>query len=157
MTDQLDVLNGSGHLSLRWDPDNESEVSEVRAEVKRLKAAGYSFFLTDRIPADEVSAGHGELLVQRVDDPTNLPTSTWPLCQWNCPDCVATHPCGNCPDCPPLANKPANSATKSGHPEDDPEPQVDHRKAEWKEWNRRQQIDVPVTRRTVAVAPFRGG
>lgn len=104
-TDTLEVLNGRGHLSLSWDPENADEVAAARAEVEQLKKAGYSFFLVNDVPADEVAAGHGALDVRKIDDPTTLAPSKslWPVCRWNCPDCVNTHPCGNCPDCPPLA------------------------------------------------------
>ena len=59
MSDTLEILNGQGHLSISWDPDKPEEVAEARIEVERLKAIGYSFFLVDDGPADEVSAGHG--------------------------------------------------------------------------------------------------
>lgn len=70
---EIEVLNGSGHLSLTWDSENPEEVAAVRAEVARLRAAGYSFFLTADQPADEVAAGGGRLLVRRIEDPTAVP------------------------------------------------------------------------------------
>lgn len=68
--DTLEVLNGSGHLTLTWNPDDATEVARAREEVAKLKAAGYQFFLVDDGPADEVVAGHGSLIVKRLEDPT---------------------------------------------------------------------------------------
>ena len=65
----IDVLNGSGHLTLEWDPNDEAAVARARAEVESLRAAGYSFFLTEDEPADAIAAGRGKLLVKRTDDP----------------------------------------------------------------------------------------
>lgn len=64
---QIDVLNACGHLTLEWDASKPTEVANARAEVQRLKDAGYSFFLTESEPADEVAAGEGKLLVRRLD------------------------------------------------------------------------------------------
>jgi len=69
----LEVMNRSGHLTLSWDSDNDQEVAAIREEVARLKEAGYSFFLADDTPADEVAAGKGSLSVRRIEDPTQLP------------------------------------------------------------------------------------
>lgn len=65
----IEVLNGSGHLTLEWDPENPAEVARVRAEVENLRNAGYTFFLTEDEPADAIAAGRGKLLVKRTDDP----------------------------------------------------------------------------------------
>ncbi|MFA6046278.1 MAG: hypothetical protein WC718_14940 [Phycisphaerales bacterium] len=71
----LEVLDSSGHLTLEWDPNDETEIAAIRAEVARLKAAGYSFFLVEGTPADEVAAGSGsgKLVVRRIDDPADPP------------------------------------------------------------------------------------
>lgn len=69
---QIQVLNGSGHLTLEWDHENPEEVARIRNEVQHLKDAGYSFFLTENEPADAVAAGRGKLLVERVDDPVAI-------------------------------------------------------------------------------------
>lgn len=63
----IDVLHASGHLTLEWDPDKPVEIANARAEVARLRDAGYSFFLADNEPADAVAAGQGKLVVQRID------------------------------------------------------------------------------------------
>lgn len=68
----LEVLNGSGHISLTWDHTNQAEVEATRAEVERLRQAGYSFFLVTGEPADAVRAGAGELIVKRIDDPLRV-------------------------------------------------------------------------------------
>lgn len=136
--DTLEVLNGSGHLSLSWDPENEREVAEARAEVERLKAAGYSFFLVNDGPADEVAAGHGALDVVRIEDPILT---------------LSVHE-----NTPPIME--AAAETVVAH---DPEPEGDHRSGEYRAWKRRQgqrAAGQPVTapgRRAVAMAPMRGG
>lgn len=65
----IEVLNGSGHLNLEWDTEDPDAVAKAREEVATLKAAGYSFFLADGAPADEIRAGAGHLTCVRVDDP----------------------------------------------------------------------------------------
>ena len=66
---RIDVLNATGHLSLDWSADDPAQVEAVRREVAALRAAGYTFWLTETEPADAVAAGRGHLLVRRVDDP----------------------------------------------------------------------------------------
>lgn len=68
---QIEILNGMGHLTLEWDHENADEVVRVRGEVENLKRAGYSFFLAEGGPADEVAAGGGKLLVRRLEDPVS--------------------------------------------------------------------------------------
>lgn len=63
MTDTIEVLNGSGHLSLTWDPSNPEEVAKAKEEVEALKAAGYTFF----------EVAEGNLIVERVKDPVRPP------------------------------------------------------------------------------------
>lgn len=67
MTDTLEILDNSGHLTLTWDPTNKEQVQKAREEVERLRAAGYSFFAV--VGADEVAAGNGTLVVRRIEDP----------------------------------------------------------------------------------------
>src|SRR5712692_4741892 len=67
MRTTLNVLDSSGHLQLVWAEDNPEEVANARAEVAKLKAAGYQFFLVDNGSADEVAAGQGKLDVRRVE------------------------------------------------------------------------------------------
>jgi hypothetical protein len=74
VTDSLEVLNGEGHLTLTWDPAIPAEVAKARDEVERLRAAGYSFFaVVGSKGADEVEAGNGTLLVERIADPIRPP------------------------------------------------------------------------------------
>lgn len=70
MKDVLEVLNGRGHLTLKWDPDDPDEVAEARAMVESLKKDGYTFFVAEQISDDEVGRGGGTLLVKRIADPT---------------------------------------------------------------------------------------
>ncbi len=65
--DSLEVLGAKGHLTIKWDPANEEDANHVREEIQRLKAAGYSFFTSDDQPADEVTAGKGELTFRRIE------------------------------------------------------------------------------------------
>lgn len=75
----INVLGAGGHLSLDWNPDDPTQVAAIRAEVERLRAAGYTFWLTEDVPADEGDAGGGhlivrsatEMLVSQIDDPVS--------------------------------------------------------------------------------------
>lgn len=67
MDSTIEVLNGSGHLSMKWDPADPEEVARARAEALHLYEAGYSFFLVDDTPADPIAAGRGELVVRRME------------------------------------------------------------------------------------------
>lgn len=71
-THSLEVLGRQGHLTLTWDEADPAAVAEARAEVARLRDAGYAFFLVDDTPADEVAAGRGTLRCRRVDAPPGL-------------------------------------------------------------------------------------
>lgn len=73
--DTIEVLDQSGHLSLRWDPAVPAEVARAREDAARLKAAGYSFFavLGTPVDADNLEAGNGCLEVQRIEDPVRPP------------------------------------------------------------------------------------
>lgn len=62
----LSILNHSGDLKLTWNHEDAAERERIRAEVEQLRAAGYTFFLVDGSPADEVTAGQGELVVKRL-------------------------------------------------------------------------------------------
>lgn len=44
MLGTMEVLDGSGHLTLSWDSDKPEEIAAARAEFERLKAVGYAFF-----------------------------------------------------------------------------------------------------------------
>lgn len=50
MTCELHVMDGSGHLTLSWDPGDPATVANAQAEFDRLKAAGYAFFATPTSP-----------------------------------------------------------------------------------------------------------
>lgn len=67
MTTLLSILDGSGDFTVTWDHDNQEDREKARLEVERLRAAGYSFFLTDGTPADAIAAGAGTLIVRRLD------------------------------------------------------------------------------------------
>jgi hypothetical protein len=61
MRTTLSVLDRTGDTKVTWDHDNPEECDKARAKVAELKAQGYTFFLVDGTPADEVSAGEGYL------------------------------------------------------------------------------------------------
>jgi hypothetical protein len=63
---RLTVLNSEGDTTLTWDAANPEQVAEIRQTVADLKEAGYTFFLADNSPADEVAAGAGTLLARRL-------------------------------------------------------------------------------------------
>lgn len=48
----LEVLDASGHLTLKWDVDNEKEASAAEQAIEALKAQGYSFFAVDGEPGN---------------------------------------------------------------------------------------------------------
>jgi hypothetical protein len=71
--DTLEVLNGTGHLTLTWDPTDPKQVEKARQEVENLRAAGYSFFSILDPEEDVIATGNGTLLVERITDPIRLP------------------------------------------------------------------------------------
>jgi hypothetical protein len=50
MTCELQIMDGSGHLTLSWDPADPETIARAEAEFERLKAAGYAFFATPASP-----------------------------------------------------------------------------------------------------------
>lgn len=71
----LEVLNGTGHITVTWNPNVPEEVAKAQEEVSKLRALGYSFFVV--VPGeDAVLLGDGQLLVERVDDPTAVKATT---------------------------------------------------------------------------------
>lgn len=98
----LQVLDRTGDLTLTWNPDDPDEVAEIRVEVERLKAAGYTFFaVVGATGTDPVDAGAGTLIVRHVSSPLDPPaddelpqqpeTPTDPLCGGKT---AAGKPCG---------------------------------------------------------------
>lgn len=81
MITTLSVLNSTGDLKLTWDSNNSAECEAMRETVADLKAKGYSFFLVDGSPADEVSAGSGGLLVRRLAADELVETTTGPIAE----------------------------------------------------------------------------
>jgi len=61
MTTELSILGRAGDIKLTWDKDDPESVAKARAEIARLKQAGYMFYIVDGSPADEIAAGNGEL------------------------------------------------------------------------------------------------
>lgn len=62
----LCVLCDQGDIRITWDHSDPASVENARKEVMELKAAGYTFFLVDGTPADQVAAGQGALNARRV-------------------------------------------------------------------------------------------
>jgi hypothetical protein len=89
MQTTLSILDRSGDMTITWDHADEAARETARKEVEQLRSAGYSFFLVDGSPADEIVAGQGTLIVKRLsaeelidpkeaetegrDDPTSSP------------------------------------------------------------------------------------
>lgn len=69
----LQILDSSGDLTLTWNPEDPEDVARARAEVDRLKAAGYTFFaVVGATGADEIECGNGELIVRHIQSPLEL-------------------------------------------------------------------------------------
>lgn len=72
MTNRLETLDATGHLTLWWDPDVPDTVEAARGEFERLRGLGYGFFATDESDAAEVSAldleAPGAVSVRRIKE-----------------------------------------------------------------------------------------
>jgi hypothetical protein len=79
MVVELSILGGSGDIKITWDKNDPVSVARAREEVRRLKTAGYLFFLVDDSPADEVTAGNGELVARIVSEDEIVPPESEPL------------------------------------------------------------------------------
>lgn len=66
MKTRLSILGSSGDITVTWDHDDPESREDARKEVERLRELGYTFFLVDGTPADEVTAGQGQLVVKRL-------------------------------------------------------------------------------------------
>jgi hypothetical protein len=62
----LTILDKTGDTKLTWDQTDPASCQKARDTVAALKAQGYSFFLVDGNPADEVTAGSGEIVVRKL-------------------------------------------------------------------------------------------
>lgn len=79
MSDTLEVLNGSGHLTLSWNPEDPDEVARARETVNHLKSQGYTFFVVaGSVGDDAVEQGAGRIIVDRIEDPTAPPLTIAP-------------------------------------------------------------------------------
>lgn len=67
MRSELSILDRTGDLTITWDHADPVARVKARLEVQRLKAMGYTFFLVDGSPADEINAGQGTLVVRRIE------------------------------------------------------------------------------------------
>jgi hypothetical protein len=67
MTSTLSILGREGDTRLTWDPADPADCARARETVAALKLAGFSFFLTNNHPADEISGGsEGTLVVCKL-------------------------------------------------------------------------------------------
>lgn len=73
MTGTLHVLCEQGDVTLEWNADDPESVARARAEVLALKTSGFTFFVVDGTPADEIAAGRGALKARRVEAEELLP------------------------------------------------------------------------------------
>lgn len=65
-TTELIVLSHEGDTTITWDDGDEKAREEARQTVADLRRQGYSFFLVDGRPADEITAGGGTLIVRKL-------------------------------------------------------------------------------------------
>jgi hypothetical protein len=67
----MEVLDATGHLTLTWNPNDETDVKRAKDEFDRLKAAGFSFFATigetGQKPVRKLGDA-GTLTVERIED-----------------------------------------------------------------------------------------
>lgn len=57
MTHEMEVLDATGHVTLRWDPADPESVAKARAEFDRMRGAGFAFFTTTAVDALDPAAG----------------------------------------------------------------------------------------------------
>lgn len=51
---ELEILDPSGHVTLRWTPDDPESVARAEAEFNRMRDAGFAFFVSESPDADRV-------------------------------------------------------------------------------------------------------
>jgi hypothetical protein len=51
---EMEILDPTGHVTLRWDPDDPASVAKARVEFESMRAAGFAFFASASVDADEV-------------------------------------------------------------------------------------------------------
>jgi len=74
MTTDIIILNGTGHLSLTWDPGIPESVERAHRDYEQLIKDGYQFFYAiSRQPADAFDPLAGALeIVRRIKDPSEI-------------------------------------------------------------------------------------
>ena len=96
----LSILDRTGDTKLTWDPDNPGECASARETVAALKAQGYTFFLVDGKPADEVTAGGGTLVVRKLTADEVVAAEPEPPAQADPAKCRCGKPAGHRGRCP---------------------------------------------------------
>lgn len=48
MVNEMEVLGGAGHITIKWDPKKRAEVTKAHKEFDKLKGAGFTFFTVPR-------------------------------------------------------------------------------------------------------------
>ena len=51
----LEVMDGTGHVTLTWNPDDPDAVKKAEAEFERLRGCGFAFF-TEETEQPELGA-----------------------------------------------------------------------------------------------------
>lgn len=51
---EMEVLDPSGHVTLKWDPDDPESVKKAEAEFGKMRDAGFAFFSSASVDADKV-------------------------------------------------------------------------------------------------------
>ncbi len=69
------VLDATGDITISWTAEDPKSIENARKEIMALKEAGYSFFVTDGRPADEIAAAGAEcrLLGRRIEAEEIIP------------------------------------------------------------------------------------
>lgn len=70
MIASMEILDASGHLTLKWDPSKPEEVEKAKEEFNRLKKCGFAFFASTATDAERVKklGDTGELDVRQIKE-----------------------------------------------------------------------------------------
>lgn len=66
VTNTLEVLDATGHLTLAWNPHDPAEVERAKQEFARLKAAGFAFFSSEQDDRPRLRIGSSGRLEGRL-------------------------------------------------------------------------------------------
>ena len=97
----MEILDGSGHLTLSWNPNDPADVERAKAEFDTLKRAGFAFFASEQDGKPRLRIGKSGRLEGRLVQVKEFDTEAERT--------VAVRPMrGGC-------GSPARSASRSNH------------------------------------------